>query len=362
MITTNIAAADPRPSADQVAEARQTVRDRSQRLGAATADLATARTRLQDLRSNVERLVEAYNGEMVRLRDAEAAYQGATERLRVADGRVAETRATVAMLAAQSYGGVDLTRPMIGMVADDGGGSAGFLHQASVLEYMSGAQAELLKRVREAQQVSAILRGQAQDAFEERRVAAERVKAARAAAHAAVSRQRGATRALRGEKKSIAKRLTAARTRAQRLAYRRAAAVDRSIPQGVPGWMAGGSTAGDIAVTWALGQLGKPYVWAAAGPDTYDCSGLTMRAWEQVGVRLDHWTGTQWTSGPHIPTDALARGDLVFFGQITDNPGDIHHVGIYVGKGMMVHAPQTGDVVRIASIWRSDLVGATRPG
>jgi cell wall-associated NlpC family hydrolase len=86
-----------------------------------------------------------------------------------------------------------------------------------------------------------------------------------------------------------------------------------------------------------------------------------MRAWERVGVRLDHWTGTQWSSGPHVPLDQLRRGDLLFFGRISSDPGTIHHVGIYVGRGQMVHAPQTGDVVRVASIWRGDLVGATRP-
>ncbi|MCK2213978.1 NlpC/P60 family protein [Actinomadura sp. ATCC 31491] len=86
-----------------------------------------------------------------------------------------------------------------------------------------------------------------------------------------------------------------------------------------------------------------------------------MRAWERAGVRLDHWTGTQWTAGPHVPLDQLRRGDLLFFARDTSNPATIHHVGIYVGRGQMVHAPQTGDVVRVAPIGRGDLVGATRP-
>ena len=89
---------------------------------------------------------------------------------------------------------------------------------------------------------------------------------------------------------------------------------------------------GDVAANWALTQLGKPYVWAADGPDSFDCSGLTMRAWEQAGVGIDHWTGTQWTSGPHVPLDQLRRGDLLFFGYVTDDPGTIHHVGMYVGR------------------------------
>ncbi|WP_433540574.1 NlpC/P60 family protein [Streptosporangium sandarakinum] len=118
---------------------------------------------------------------------------------------------------------------------------------------------------------------------------------------------------------------------------------------------------GDVVADWALTQLDKPYVWAASGPRGYDCSGLAMRAWERAGIRLDHWTGSQWTSGRHIRLDRLHRGDLLFFGRLTGNPADVRHVGIYIGGGLMVHAPQTGDVVRIAPMWRGDLVGATRP-
>ncbi|MFD0885907.1 C40 family peptidase, partial [Streptosporangium algeriense] len=124
---------------------------------------------------------------------------------------------------------------------------------------------------------------------------------------------------------------------------------------------ASGQTRGDIVANWALTQIDKPYVWASAGPSGYDCSGLTMRAWERVGVKMGHWTGTQWTAGKHVPYDRLQRGDLLFFGGRTRRPADIRHVGIYIGNGMMVHAPQTGDVVRVAPMWRKDLIGATRP-
>ncbi|MFF4988561.1 C40 family peptidase [Streptosporangium saharense] len=120
-------------------------------------------------------------------------------------------------------------------------------------------------------------------------------------------------------------------------------------------------TRGNIVADWALTQIDKPYVWASAGPTGYDCSGLTMQAWSRVGVKMDHWTGTQWTAGRHVPYDRLQRGDLLFFGRRTRKPDDIRHVGIYVGNGMMVHAPQTGDVVRVAPMWRKDLIGATRP-
>jgi peptidoglycan DL-endopeptidase CwlO len=112
---------------------------------------------------------------------------------------------------------------------------------------------------------------------------------------------------------------------------------------GAPGpsqaWGSGATTTqGDIAANWALIELGKPYQWGGAGPGTYDCSGRTMDAWAQAGVQLAHWTGYQWESGPHVPLNELQRGDLLLFATDTADPATIHHVGIYIGNGMMVDA------------------------
>jgi cell wall-associated NlpC family hydrolase len=119
---------------------------------------------------------------------------------------------------------------------------------------------------------------------------------------------------------------------------------------------------GGIAAAWALTQLGRPYQWGATGPASYDCSGLAMAAWAQAGVALLHWTGFQWTSGPHVPLRQLRRGDLVFYATNVADPTTIHHVGVYIGGGRMVDAPYTGAFVRIDSIYGfSGLIGATRP-
>jgi cell wall-associated NlpC family hydrolase len=109
------------------------------------------------------------------------------------------------------------------------------------------------------------------------------------------------------------------------------------------------------AVAYAKAQLGKPYVWAAEGPNSFDCSGLTMSAWRSAGVSIPRVALAQYGIGRHIGRSALQPGDLVFFG----NP--IHHVGMYVGGGMMIEAPYTGQVVRYHTIDRSDYAGATRP-
>jgi peptidoglycan DL-endopeptidase CwlO len=127
----------------------------------------------------------------------------------------------------------------------------------------------------------------------------------------------------------------------------------------VQSWLQAGPVA-RAAVRWALAQLGDPYRWGATGPDSFDCSGLTSSAYAAAGVSIPRVSRAQWGAGPHVAVDRLLPGDLLFY---ADNPGDpasIHHVGMYIGNGLMVHAPHTGDVVRVASIWRESYAGATR--
>lgn len=110
------------------------------------------------------------------------------------------------------------------------------------------------------------------------------------------------------------------------------------------------------AVDAALSQVGKPYQWGAAGPDSYDCSGLTMWAWARAGVSLPHNSGMQHEATPRVPRSDWQPGDLLFFGS------PIHHVAMYIGNGQMVEAPYSGQQVRVVSAYRSDYVGAGRPG
>jgi cell wall-associated NlpC family hydrolase len=94
----------------------------------------------------------------------------------------------------------------------------------------------------------------------------------------------------------------------------------------------------------------------------FDCSGLALWAWAQVGVYLPHYTGYQYLSGRHIAVGDLLPGDLVFWAYSPGDPGTIHHVAIYLGGGRVVQAPQSGDVVRISTIWYDGYLGGTRPG
>ena len=110
------------------------------------------------------------------------------------------------------------------------------------------------------------------------------------------------------------------------------------------------------AVAYAKAQLGKPYQYAGVGPDSYDCSGLTMMAWAQGGVSMPHYSGAQGDMFPRVPDDALQPGDLVIYYP------DHHHVGLYVGDGMTISATQTGDFIKLQPVFRNGYQFAVRPG
>jgi cell wall-associated NlpC family hydrolase len=116
------------------------------------------------------------------------------------------------------------------------------------------------------------------------------------------------------------------------------------------------NTVGAQALQAALSRRGDPYVWGAAGPSAFDCSGLVVWAFAQEGIALPHYTGDLWNSGVHVPRADLEPGDLVFFFP------DISHVGIYLGNGLMVDAPDFGERVHVEPVYWAYFVGAVRIG
>jgi peptidoglycan DL-endopeptidase CwlO len=114
------------------------------------------------------------------------------------------------------------------------------------------------------------------------------------------------------------------------------------------------NTIGAQALRFALTKRGDPYVWGAAGPSSFDCSGLVLWAYAQVGISLPHFTGDQWSMGVHVARADLQPGDLVFFYP------DIGHVGLYLGNGLMVDAPNFGEPVQVEPVMWDVYVGAVR--
>ncbi|MEV4229038.1 NlpC/P60 family protein [Streptomyces bobili] len=118
------------------------------------------------------------------------------------------------------------------------------------------------------------------------------------------------------------------------------------------------ATKAEKALAFARAQIGKPYVWGATGPDSYDCSGLTQAAWKAAGVTLPRVTYDQVNAGTTVSLSSAQPGDLVFF------YADVTHVGIYIGNGMMIHAPKPGTYVREESIYydgESSIHSVVRP-
>lgn len=106
----------------------------------------------------------------------------------------------------------------------------------------------------------------------------------------------------------------------------------------------------DQAIAFAMAQLGEPYQWGAAGPSSWDCSGLMLGAWGSAGVYLPHYSAAQYYTGTPISSSDLRPGDMLFWGTSSD-PDSIHHVAMYIGDGQMIHAPRTGRPVVVESMY-----------
>jgi cell wall-associated NlpC family hydrolase len=115
------------------------------------------------------------------------------------------------------------------------------------------------------------------------------------------------------------------------------------------------------AIAAARSRLGAPYVWGATGPSSFDCSGLTQWAYRQAGLVIPRTSRQQYAGLPHVPLDQLAPGDLVFYATDVSDPSTIHHVGMYLGGGLSIYAPETGDVVKIGAVGYGRIIGAVRP-
>ena len=192
------------------------------------------------------------------------------------------------------------------------------------------------------------LQNTSQAAAERVQVALDATKKLLAAADATVLRL--------AEQKRAAAAAAAADTFAAQLSAARAGATLAGL-----GSTVAPSARATAAIAAARTRLGLPYVWGATGPHTFDCSGLTGWAYRQAGLTLPRTSRQQWYAGPQVALAGLAPGDLVFWGTNPAVPGSIYHVALYIGDGLMITAPQPGDVVKVQAVYANRYFGAVRP-
>jgi cell wall-associated NlpC family hydrolase len=341
------------------------------RVAVADPSQATLAAKRELARLNVEISVaiEDYDEAQIRLSSAKRAAAAAQGRVTKKEREVATLTEGVGTLMAAAYrsgGGVDPLLQLMGNATPET-----FLQRAGTVDAIAKNQNGRLRSLRSARRQLAQAQVVAREQVGAADAIAARMEATRERIERSIARQQELVRRLetedarreRLEREAAERRaaqLAAARERARRIAAAEAArkaalrASRARTPVRAPSYNGPASGRGQVAVAEAYRQLGKPYQWGAEGPDRFDCSGLMLWAWAKAGVSLPHSSRMQFNEGHHVSQSELQPGDLVFYG----NP--IHHVGMYVGNGQMVHAPQTGDVVKVSSIYRDDYTGAVR--
>lgn len=243
-----------------------------------------------------------------------------------------------------------------------------FVKKKHTLDRMTGHQQKAVTEYEKQQKSASSKRAEAQHRLSALTTEQRKLQDSKRAVQGKLSEARKLLSKLTEQEKA---RLAAAERRKEAEARRKAAEAERKQQkhngdhngsQGNESSGAGGSSGGSAAtsagkvLSFAKAQLGKPYVWGATGPASYDCSGLTQGAWKSAGVSLPRTTWDQVKTGSKVSKPALQPGDLIFFYD------DISHVGIYSGGGQMIHAPKPGAEVRYESINNMPFHSAVRPG
>jgi len=328
------------------------------------ADAAAAESKLQDLNDDLELKrtdLEAVNAALQATRDqigvTEAELQQAQTAFEESEARLAD-RADVMYRS----GSVDLLAVLLGTSSFED-----FVTRLDLLNRITTSDAELVAQVEANRNRVADARTSLQNRESEEVALRSQAQAATALVTAAVAKQAAYVTSLTAQIKTLMKK-EADRQAAIAAELARRAAEAASHPSTRPSDAGSLGTSHPDAAAAAKRYLGVPYLWGGTTPSGFDCSGLCQYAYRQIGISIPRTSRVQFTSGQFIPpsrTDLLEPGDLVFFGYGGD-PTKVHHVGMYVGGGVFIHAPGTGDHVKYSSLSdrisaRRDYVGAVRP-
>ncbi|MEU9562367.1 NlpC/P60 family protein [Streptomyces sp. NPDC048161] len=282
-----------------------------------------------------------------------------------------DARRTLGTYAAAQYRSGSLTPSATFFLADD---PQSYVDQSQLMDRMTSRQQKAVTDFRTQQARAAKKRAEAVRSLEtltttqttlrtskqnvqkklgEARTLLSKLTAEEKARLAEIERKKEAE--ARRKARELAKRQAAAKTEADRKAEEAAKGSGGTGTGTGTGSDSGATTKAGQVLAFARAQIGKPYVWGATGPASYDCSGLTQAAWKSAGVNIPRTTWDQVKIGTRVATADLRPGDLVFFYD------DISHVGIYKGDGMMIHAPKPGANVREESIYYMPIHGSVRP-
>ncbi|MGW4469018.1 NlpC/P60 family protein [Nonomuraea sp. NPDC004354] len=292
--------------------------------------ISQAKAKLEKLNDKADKVVDRYNTATEKYKKAKKTYDGLNTRYKSKLARVAGLRAEVVGMAVNAYQGVDATTWSSLMGDADPTATLGSM---ALMGQMTAERAQTLAAFDEENRQLKADKEEAQGALTEADKLRDDVKSERDKILELVEQQ-----------KKLLRRLGAYRV---------------GNPNST-GLKYTGSASGNAAavLSFAYAQIGKPYQYGGTGPGGWDCSGLTQASWRAAGVSLPRTTWEQWAWGAkrRVSLDKLQPGDLIF-------SSGLGHVSIYAGGGKIVHAPQTGDVVKVASLssYGGRLVGAIRP-
>ena len=394
------------PSRTEVRQARDDAQEAANRVAEIQAELVTANAQLEAAALQAEQAFEAYNGARWAAEQAEEQLRQAVADARRAERELSRQRDDLAGLIAVSYqdgGGLTALDAVLG--AD---GPQGVMDQLLAYEGASTSMDAQLQRFAATADLADVFRTEAAEARREKLRLLDEAEAAKDAAAAAAASAQAVADSVAARKTELLAELARLQGISVQLAEQRQSALEEierqraaeeaarqaaleaarraaeeaeddpepaeTVPEAEPAPVedpaedpapepapvepappvdvtppapAGGAAS---AIAFAKAQLGDPYVWGAAGPDSWDCSGLTMGAWQAGGVALPHYSVAQYDAATPISAAQLRPGDLVFWGT-SSSPSSIHHVAMYLGDGMIIHAPRTGRPVSIDSMY-----------
>jgi peptidoglycan DL-endopeptidase CwlO len=297
-----------------------------------------ARAQLQKVNEQLEIIAEKYNDASILLAKRRKEFRTADRKARAIQKEYAVLAEQVRQVVSAAYKNVPFGQFTTMLTS---GSPREFIDQLSALGLLARRRGALIDRIAGVRANALRAQSQAQSAFSDAQKLERELRA-----------RKGQLNTRANEARAVLSRLSAAE---QAAFFAAQGTTDRASRSGRVD-VGPASGAATKAVDVALAQVGDPYVWAGSGPDSFDCSGLTMYAWGAAGVALPHSSSGQFGVGTHISRSEVRAGDLVFF------YSPIHHVGIAISNSQMVHSPSFGDVVKISSIDSSPYVGATRVG